>query len=845
VFSRFLHMIFLKPLLNHDEERTEPHSSDSSQPEISPKRKKDAPNISLNLNSKRSTWELYLAASLGILVQLAVLVVTGLGTYSPHWKVTKGELPAKCYAYPLTMVGTLVLVTGMFTCASVVEQTTDEDEWVISMPGKKLDARILWLQRSRTVNDQFFDSYAVINKDSCQGILTSRRYRRGNSGPENRPSAREDSLMTSSGTSPDTLPANPTALFEAATVFGTIISICGFVAQFIGSRGMHWSASIAQLAATFLMTIVRAFVRRGLAKRPHAERVPEEHEMDWLATSIATDPEILWSQDTRIDLPRWKIVTGGDASACWSQDRGNQKMVKIRQRLGQLSKWKGPASGPSVSVATAIEEVMNSLALPSLKDDQDFTWSLTSQVDNKDAEILHLTIKKDIENSWTANAAEIEAVLSLWLFHVRDLERSSHHKLGKMNSGTLDDDWLRAGDPASRKQNIRFLGPDMAPLRRDLRWWTPGAVSNTLLKVESSQVDSDPACVEFNHHPFEYHRITGFAGLRSGFPNSEKSANASDHSHFHNSAQSTNSVVMKYECQELSLDASSIGAYDKQSPGHSLAAVADTRLELLFAQHIFSAFMWAVAKRADQIDGQTTAQQMDALNPTAWESFKLNNTTLSRMALAVQKAGLGSLEEAYQLLLPPLSLADKLPVDAAVNTVLGHVKGHEANGNWEEATQIYLKLLEFGTTSDSALCPFKVKAVAAVVEFSRSIALTIELWSRQERDVELLETSKQALLGKLKASVERDILDGLQLMYDRQKRSNGLLDLMPENLPPSTKFPEYLGYTPLHKEVISGQCQITDPIKKYINKKDLLGWTPLHYAVATRDQKDVGYVHQK
>ncbi|KAF8533084.1 hypothetical protein BDD12DRAFT_696580, partial [Trichophaea hybrida] len=232
---------------NHDEERITLPPSDTLRPEMtSSKRTKDAPNISLNLNSKKRTWELYLAALFGVLIQLAVLVVAGLGSYYPHWKLIKGGLPVKGYAYPLTAVGTMVLVAGMFVCASIVEQTTDEDEWVISMPGKKLDAHILWQQRSRTVNDQFFDSYAVINRNYCHGILTSCQ----------------------------TTPNNPTALFEAATVFGTIISICGFAAQFIGLRGMHWSASIAQLIATFLMTVVRAIVRRGLAERPHAERVP-------------------------------------------------------------------------------------------------------------------------------------------------------------------------------------------------------------------------------------------------------------------------------------------------------------------------------------------------------------------------------------------------------------------------------------------------------------------------------------------------------------------------------------------------------------------------------------------
>jgi hypothetical protein len=190
-------------------------------------------------------------------------------------------------------------------------------------------------------------------------------------------------------------------------------------------------------------------------------------------------------------------------------------------------------------------------------------------------------------------------------------------------------------------------------------------------------------------------------------------------------------------------------------------------------------------------------------------------------------------------------LADKLPVDAAVNSVLRHVKSHEANGNWEEATQIYTKLLEFATKSDSARCPFKVKAVAAVVEFSRSLSLAIQLWSQQERDIELLEKLKQELIERVETSVEKDILGGLQMMYDRQNRLDGLQSLMPGTPSDGAEFPEYLGYTSLHKAIFSRKFKVTDSIKKYINKGDLLDWTPLHYAVVRGYQSAIGYVFEE
>jgi Mn2+/Fe2+ NRAMP family transporter len=60
---------------------------------------KKAPNISLNLAVSRNTWELYIAAFFGILVQVTVLVIAGLASYHPGWKLTKGGTSVQDYAY--------------------------------------------------------------------------------------------------------------------------------------------------------------------------------------------------------------------------------------------------------------------------------------------------------------------------------------------------------------------------------------------------------------------------------------------------------------------------------------------------------------------------------------------------------------------------------------------------------------------------------------------------------------------------------------------------------------------------------------------------------------------------
>ena len=81
---------------------------------------------------------------------------------------------------------------------------------------------------------------------------------------------------------------------ELLAIIGTLVSLCGFVVQFVGLRAMHCSATIAQLCATLVMTILRAWVRRGLAERPAFQRLPSDFEVDWLATRIGNLAAVQW-----------------------------------------------------------------------------------------------------------------------------------------------------------------------------------------------------------------------------------------------------------------------------------------------------------------------------------------------------------------------------------------------------------------------------------------------------------------------------------------------------------------------------------------------------------------------
>ena len=84
-----------------------------------------APNISLNLGPARQKWELRLFA-LGVLLQAGVIVFSGFAAYNIQLNRTFGGKKCLPYGYPLTAVGTVVLVAGMLICSFVVESSTRE-----------------------------------------------------------------------------------------------------------------------------------------------------------------------------------------------------------------------------------------------------------------------------------------------------------------------------------------------------------------------------------------------------------------------------------------------------------------------------------------------------------------------------------------------------------------------------------------------------------------------------------------------------------------------------------------------------------------------------------------------
>lgn len=430
------------------------------------------PNILINIQPRRDRFDLHVTAIVGVLLQLAVLVFAGMTTYYPPWKLQKDGREIQSYAFPLTATGTITMAAGMLICSFVVEQSSTKADWKAN--GEDCQgARILWLQRHTVMSDHLFRSFAIFARGKRNSILTSRRRGGRKSGDICDDDGRKIPLSLSN-----------------LVVVGAFTGIFGFVIQFTGLRAMNWTTSIMQLAAVLFMAFLRSWVRRDLAEPPITLEIPADHEIDWLAIRLARCHQEHWPDDEEDfenfqhgDL-EWSIVNGAAVTGQFNPKSGYgdgddemlaHRVMRVRAHLGQLCGWTGPASELALSIAKSVEDTLN-IPFPG-EDSNIFAWSLKAKISTNVGveQNIHFTVRRE-EGLWEANATELEAALSLWLF-------AAHEEAGRQRpKGNPKDknDWIRREETAVTKQCIRLLCGSTAQSFRDLSWWIPSGVIQLL-----------------------------------------------------------------------------------------------------------------------------------------------------------------------------------------------------------------------------------------------------------------------------------------------------------------------------------------------------------------------------
>ncbi|KAK6505605.1 hypothetical protein TWF481_007498 [Arthrobotrys musiformis] len=228
------------PLIGPSVSRTKAQGSDRESQNSAAEVLSSPPNLSLNISGDlTSTTELVLVAFISTVLQTGVIVFQLIITYLPRFndRFLKGGNRIPSYACPLTVGGTVMVVFGMYICSMVVQEKSKEKTWSFNEsfipPGYRL--RVAWLQRHQVVTDQNFGGFCLYAPPERKQIMTSIFHNH----------------------------------FESQnlwTFVGTAVSIVGFVTQFTGLRGMHYSATLAQLAAILIVSLLRIMIRRQLVQ---------------------------------------------------------------------------------------------------------------------------------------------------------------------------------------------------------------------------------------------------------------------------------------------------------------------------------------------------------------------------------------------------------------------------------------------------------------------------------------------------------------------------------------------------------------------------------------------------
>ncbi|RSL42855.1 hypothetical protein CEP54_015327 [Fusarium duplospermum] len=483
------------------------------------------PNLQLNVSTgqssrTRKTAELFVASTAAVALQLSLLAIAAVVAYhGPTSKVIGYE--NNRYGFPCYVAGSAFLCAGMAICSAAIESSTDEFVWTRSeenIPKAARDSQstrnpsILWIQQPQSVGDQTFESYAILGGLKPYILTSSRSRDLWTTGPSRRRSGDQNQSKR--------------RWWEVVTMVGVLLGSLGFIVQFIGLRGLPWPVAVCQLLAIVIMALIRAIIRRGVGVIPLACAALPGYELDFLAAKIVFYPEFRefkcgnpsngdMTDKALSDICRWKVMTANkerrltaptnfrpgrpvdnigqmyvrEGNICSVEDMGSdtgsdtlstedsddgylpnnssQQLVEVRERLGDLCKWKTSITETAVALVQSVEHFMTIF----FKGDKlyEIPWAIkTSNIGceaNGDVEETTLLVQKK-HGKWVADLGMVEAMLSLWMASIEAQQLDIKEKRDATDN-LLDPrigDWRRSG--GAKVKFSRIIGDP----RRDLHF---------------------------------------------------------------------------------------------------------------------------------------------------------------------------------------------------------------------------------------------------------------------------------------------------------------------------------------------------------------------------------------
>ncbi|KAF6836671.1 hypothetical protein CPLU01_03465 [Colletotrichum plurivorum] len=225
------------------------------------------PNLSLNVGIVRQGgWKYVSVALLGFLLQAGVLFLAGIGVWVLDWNLSeRDDSASRNYAPTMFIVGTTVMCSGLWACAALIGQTTEETQYKRykrKTGGHRRTSQLIWLQPNQVMGgDQSFDPFAFFEKadEPLQTWTSSKR--------------------------------NMDEKFELYTFLAVPAVLIGYIMHFIGLRGMKAWVSLAQLGTTVVMSLLRGLLRMKRLRKNDNKLADKPEmvlgfELDWLAFEL-------------------------------------------------------------------------------------------------------------------------------------------------------------------------------------------------------------------------------------------------------------------------------------------------------------------------------------------------------------------------------------------------------------------------------------------------------------------------------------------------------------------------------------------------------------------------------
>lgn len=583
----------------------------------------DIPNLSLNKGIKRRgiAW-FYLAALVGIALQGGVfsLPVSSLTTKAVLFtNVEPGTLiyatmavfwyskifeddedsPAN-YALPLYLYGSVSLSLGMFLCAFLIERSSSESYLYSTKPSK-----IYWLQPGRqSIGDQDFGAFLAVDEGPYSSTTQHLTYTKSVRGPT--PKGRRPFL-----------------------IFTICITATGFIAQFVGLRGLHPSVIIADVGSTLLMAAVRTLLRtkrigsegNRFSKEDREVFSHNQQELDCFAYQLENVESfrLVSSPVHHTARSRSGSCSTDSCSQTSIQTSGlGAKLIRTRAQLAKLTScsrhpsmdWDDlPIRKVAHDLASTIEMTMEVVSrwkeVPGST--CSFELSFACQHSHKSMgsplETYSITLtRSDDTLQWRVDENELEAILGLWTFSL---------------------------------------------LKSDPKWLGKGL------------------------------------GRAVGLTKAEASAEATD-LYFHKWIYRQREAVM-VSSKMISFSEQSFGYYSDSRPDSKEILVVKTEnsLEVMAAQDIYIQFLMSILTGIKSLNGR-----VDIL-PVSQTGFLAQSVDVDELVSCFESGNLGSREDALLCVVPVLNHLGVLPTLAGDTvTVRERVQKLTSDGNWDDAFSI-------------------------------------------------------------------------------------------------------------------------------------------------------------